>query len=121
DFGYQRVTLRRSRSRSFQCSKPGGRTHPFAAGWRCPKPPNRWNLSAYPLAAPVSTIGRLCPATRDRDTGKTLQGHGPMADRVFNFSPGPAVLPLKVLEEAQRDLLALPGLGISAVEISHRS
>jgi phosphoserine aminotransferase len=44
-----------------------------------------------------------------------------MADRVFNFSPGPAVLPLKVLEEAQRDLLALPGLGISALEISHRS
>jgi phosphoserine aminotransferase len=44
-----------------------------------------------------------------------------MADRVYNFSPGPAVLPLKVLEEAQRDLLALPGLGISALEISHRS
>jgi phosphoserine aminotransferase len=44
-----------------------------------------------------------------------------MADRVFNFSPGPAVLPLKVLQEAQRDLLALPGLGISALEISHRS
>jgi phosphoserine aminotransferase len=44
-----------------------------------------------------------------------------MADRVFNFSPGPAVLPLKVLEEAQRDLLALPGLGMSALEISHRS
>jgi phosphoserine aminotransferase len=44
-----------------------------------------------------------------------------MADRVYNFSPGPAVLPLKVLEEAQRDLLALPGLGMSALEISHRS
>lgn len=44
-----------------------------------------------------------------------------MEPRVYNFSPGPAVLPLKVLEEAQRDLLSLPGVGISALEISHRS
>jgi phosphoserine aminotransferase len=44
-----------------------------------------------------------------------------MAERVYNFSPGPAVLPLKVLQEAQRDLLALPGLGVSALEIGHRT
>ncbi len=44
-----------------------------------------------------------------------------MEPRVYNFSPGPAVLPLKVLEEAQRDLLSLPGVGISPLEISHRS
>ena len=41
--------------------------------------------------------------------------------RVFNFSSGPAVLPLPVLEEAQRDLVALPGVGMSVMEISHRS
>ncbi len=41
--------------------------------------------------------------------------------RVFNFSPGPAVLPLPVLEEIQRDLQALPGVGSSVLEISHRS
>ncbi len=41
--------------------------------------------------------------------------------RVFNFSAGPAVLPLAVLEEAQRDLIALPGVGMSVLEISHRS
>ncbi len=41
--------------------------------------------------------------------------------RIFNFSAGPAVLPLPVLEEAQRDLIALPGVGISVMEISHRS
>jgi phosphoserine aminotransferase len=40
--------------------------------------------------------------------------------RVFNFSPGPAVLPLSVLEEAQRDLVALPGVGMSVLELSHR-
>lgn len=41
--------------------------------------------------------------------------------RVFNFSPGPAVLPLPVLEEIQRDMLALPGVGISILEIGHRT
>ncbi len=41
--------------------------------------------------------------------------------RIFNFAAGPAVLPLPVLEEAQRDLLALPGVGMSVLEISHRS
>lgn len=42
-------------------------------------------------------------------------------ERVYNFNPGPAVLPLEVLEEAQRDLVALPGVGMSVLEISHRS
>ena len=41
--------------------------------------------------------------------------------RVHNFSAGPAVLPVTVLEEIQRDLLALPGVGMSILEISHRS
>ena len=42
-------------------------------------------------------------------------------ERIFNFSAGPAVIPVPVLEEAQRDLLALPGVGMSVMEISHRS
>lgn len=41
--------------------------------------------------------------------------------RIYNFSSGPSVLPLPVLEEVQRDLLALPGVGMSILEISHRS
>ena len=41
--------------------------------------------------------------------------------RIHNFSAGPAVLPLPVLEEAQRDLVSLPGVGMSVMEISHRS
>src|SRR6185436_6089792 len=44
-----------------------------------------------------------------------------MDERIFNFSAGPAVLPVPVLEIAQRDLLALPGVGMSVMEISHRS
>ncbi|HEX2643875.1 MAG TPA: 3-phosphoserine/phosphohydroxythreonine transaminase [Thermoanaerobaculia bacterium] len=42
-------------------------------------------------------------------------------NRIYNFSAGPAVLPLPVLEEAQRDLITLPGVGMSVLEISHRS
>ena len=41
--------------------------------------------------------------------------------RVLNFSAGPAVLPVSVLEEIQRDMLALPGVGMSILEVSHRS
>lgn len=44
-----------------------------------------------------------------------------MTERIFNFSAGPAVLPLPVLEQAQRELLSLPGVGMSVMEISHRS
>jgi phosphoserine aminotransferase len=43
------------------------------------------------------------------------------ATRIHNFSAGPAILPIEVLEEAQRDLMALPGVGMSILEISHRS
>src|SRR5262245_34677953 len=41
--------------------------------------------------------------------------------RIHNFSAGPAILPVDVLEEAQRDLMSLPGVGMSILEISHRS
>jgi phosphoserine aminotransferase len=44
-----------------------------------------------------------------------------MTERVFNFSPGPAVLPVPVLEQARDELLSLPGVGMSILEISHRS
>ena len=44
-----------------------------------------------------------------------------MTERIYNFSAGPAILPVPVLEQAQRDLLALPGVGMSVMEISHRS
>ena len=44
-----------------------------------------------------------------------------MTERIHNFSAGPAVLPVPVLEEAQRHMLSLPGVGMSVMEISHRS
>jgi phosphoserine aminotransferase len=45
----------------------------------------------------------------------------PTVHRIHNFSAGPAMMPVPVLEEMQRDLIALPGVGMSILEISHRS
>lgn len=41
--------------------------------------------------------------------------------RAMNFSPGPATLPLAVLEEAQAELLDYKESGVSILESSHRS
>ena len=41
--------------------------------------------------------------------------------RVYNFSAGPAVLPEEVLKEAQEEMLAYRGCGMSVMEMSHRS
>ncbi len=41
--------------------------------------------------------------------------------RVFNFSAGPAALPLEVLETIKQDLPDWQGTGMSVMEISHRS
>jgi phosphoserine aminotransferase len=42
-------------------------------------------------------------------------------DRVYNFSAGPSMLPLEVLEQAQKDMLNYNGSGMSVMEMSHRS
>jgi phosphoserine aminotransferase len=42
-------------------------------------------------------------------------------NRIFNFCAGPAMLPLPVLEKARKELLDYRGLGMSVMEISHRS
>jgi len=41
--------------------------------------------------------------------------------RIFNFCAGPATLPLPVLEKARDELLDYRGLGMSVMEMSHRS
>lgn len=40
--------------------------------------------------------------------------------RIYNFSAGPATLPLEVLQEAQQELLDFKGTGMSILEHSHR-
>lgn len=42
-------------------------------------------------------------------------------NRVLNFNPGPAAIPLEVLEEIQGEFLNFKGSGMSITEISHRS
>lgn len=42
-------------------------------------------------------------------------------ERVFNFSPGPSMLPVPVLEKAQADLVCFGSSGMSVMEMSHRS
>lgn len=44
-----------------------------------------------------------------------------MANRVFNFNPGPSTLPLDVLKKVQAELLDFQDTGMSIMEISHRS
>ncbi|MBR2334058.1 MAG: 3-phosphoserine/phosphohydroxythreonine transaminase, partial [Clostridia bacterium] len=41
--------------------------------------------------------------------------------RVYNFSAGPSMLPIEVLEQAQKDLINYNGSGMSVMEMSHRS
>src|SRR5947208_636555 len=75
-------------------------------------------------------ISSICISSRFRAPrrGRNYETHEKLSrfhmatvHRIYNFSAGPAVLPLPVLQEVQRDLLALPGAGISILEISHRS
>ena len=42
-------------------------------------------------------------------------------ERVYNFSAGPSMLPLEVLEKAQKELVCYGDTGMSVMEMSHRS
>ncbi|MFL6373898.1 MAG: 3-phosphoserine/phosphohydroxythreonine transaminase [Pyrinomonadaceae bacterium] len=44
-----------------------------------------------------------------------------MPETIYNFSAGPAMLPRQVLERARDEMLSLGGIGMSVMEISHRS
>ncbi|KJK23758.1 MFS transporter [Burkholderiaceae bacterium 16] len=44
-----------------------------------------------------------------------------VAERVYNFSPGPAALPTEVLLQAADEMLSWHGTGVSVMEMSHRS
>ncbi|MDB5054674.1 MAG: transporter [Bacilli bacterium] len=44
-----------------------------------------------------------------------------MTKRAYNFNAGPAALPLEVLEQAQEQFVEYKGIGMSIMEISHRS
>ncbi|WP_255716240.1 3-phosphoserine/phosphohydroxythreonine transaminase [Rhodopirellula halodulae] len=54
---------------------------------------------------------------QNQSTTDSAAGH---PDRVFNFSAGPATMPVSVLREIQDEMLCYPGAGASIMEISHR-
>ena len=41
--------------------------------------------------------------------------------RIYNFSAGPSMLPVSVLEQAAKDLVDYQGTGMSVMEMSHRT
>src|SRR5258708_7876827 len=63
-----------------------------------------------------------CPQTRK----SRLRGNGATGEerhfmnRIYNFSAGPAILPVEVLEEASKGILEIHGSGMSILEVSHR-
>jgi phosphoserine aminotransferase len=61
--------------------------------------------------------GRRRSSARARLLCEAMVGGG---HRKYNFSAGPAMLPLDVLEEAQKDLVDYKGTGMSVLEMSHR-
>lgn len=80
------------------------------AGSRMPAQPLRRRRPA-PLQLLVRAV-----ASTEAASATTGQPYG----RVFNFSAGPAQLPVEVLEQAQADLLNWRGSGMSVMEMSHR-
>ena len=44
-----------------------------------------------------------------------------MNRQIYNFSAGPAVMPAAVLERAKDEMRSVNGIGMSVMEISHRS
>ena len=42
-------------------------------------------------------------------------------NRVYNYSAGPSMLPVEVLEQAQKEMLCYGESGMSVMEMSHRS
>ena len=44
-----------------------------------------------------------------------------MSHKIYNFSAGPAIMPRPVLEQAQNEIMSINGIGMSVMEVSHRS
>ena len=42
-------------------------------------------------------------------------------NQVYNFGAGPAMLPIPVMQQIQEEFLDYRGMGVSVIEISHRS
>eukprot|EP00798_Chlamydomonas_sp_ICE-L_P016460 gene16460-22681_t len=68
----------------------------------------------------ISSAATKAAARPSRNNLKVAASAQPY-DRVYNFSAGPAMLPVDVLEEAQTDMMNWKGTGMCIMEMSHRS
>ena len=75
--------------------------------------------SSRPLAA-AQRPARHCRSGASLRRATTASAAGHHARKSFNFSAGPACLPLEVLEQAQAEMLDWHGSGMSVLEMSHR-
>ena len=67
-------------------------------------------------------LGRSPSGPSDCHIGLPTGGGGAgVKERAFNFSPGPAALPVEVLAKARDETAQLRGAGMSVMEMSHRS
>lgn len=89
------------------------------------------SLASLRPAAPLfAASSRACPSHAGKRLSVTATATAPadlaqavgssVPKRVFNFSAGPATLPLPVLQQAQADLISWQGSGMSVMEMSHR-
>ena len=95
---------------------------PSDAALRWPWPPTR-----HPRRPGRAAQRPRLVAPPRQDARTSSRRSDPMSSTMHHRHPRPqllrraAVLPLPVLEEVQRDMLALPGVGMSILEVSHRS
>jgi phosphoserine aminotransferase len=61
------------------------------------------------------------PGSIKHDIVLTAEQQISAAERVYNFSAGPCVMPLEVLVQAQNEMISFNGTGMSIMEMSHRS
>lgn len=110
------VALLLRRLDSFAClvMQGGWGTDSRAYAARFPAP-DHLGLSRYNTQFDVDNLAFACPSNPQRSDATV------MSTRNYNFSAGPATLPEPVLKQIQEEMMSLPGVGASVLEISHRS
>ena len=94
-------------------SVPAGGARCLGARHAVPRPQRQRQVTRAVLAEPP-------PQQPSPPAAGTAAAEAQPYDRMFNFSAGPAVLPVPVLEQAQADLLNYHNSGSSVMEMSHR-
>ena len=79
------------------------------------------NTTGPTKATPTAYAAETTNATATANAAPTPSTKADRADRIYNFSSGPSMLPLSVLEQAAAEMTNYRGSGMSVMEMSHRS